>query len=243
MNLGNTEQDAMHDEEPKTLSLLSGVAASSAPPTEAELLEAAGGTKSKLMGRGAAVVGAIALVAAGSLYAMRLTHGNLEVSSAKEAESTIENFVAKRSQRDKLASSHPLRDENIDALFEDADAVVAMFAADVTDRQVPLEYVKKNPFQLVETKPAAGAATPVDNSDYARQQRLRALTAELGKYKLYSVMTGGQRNVAVVNGEFVQERQKLGSFTVTRIEPLAVTLSADGAAFQLTIDTDPNKRR
>jgi len=73
-------------------------------------------------------------------------------------------------------------------------------------------------------------------------RRLEELQGELKKYKLYSVMTG-PRNVAVVNGDFVQERQRLGSFTVVKIDPLAVTLQAEGETFQLTIDNDPNQKK
>lgn len=239
MNLGHKSNHGM-EEEPKTLSLLTGVAASSSPPTEAELLES-GGSKGLPMGRGAAVIAAVAVIAAGSVWMMRATQGEIAVAGGQEAESRIENFVAKRSQRDKLGENHPLSDQNMEALFQDADAVVAMFASDVSEKQVPLEYVKKNPFQLLSSKPTAGPA-PVDNSQFARDRRLQELSTELGRYKLYSVMTG-PRNVAVINGDFVQERQRLGSFTVAKIEPLSVTLSAAGETFRLTIETDPNQKR
>lgn len=230
-----------HDEEPKTLSLLSGVGAGASPATEAELLESSGGGGKKV-GQGAVVLGVVAVVAAGSLYLMRAAQGSINTAGPAAAEAKIEEVLAKVSKRENLAPESALRTENVEKLFQDTDAVVAMFATNVTEKQVPLQYIKKNPFQIADAPATKHEGPAQDVGAFAKTQRLKALQAELGKYKLYSVMSG-PRSVAVINGDFYQERQKLGGFVITKIEPLCVTLAAEGQTFQLIIDHDPNKGR
>lgn len=227
------------DEEPQSLSLLGGVAGGGM--TDADLIEADAKKRGgSLLNQTGLMLVIVAVVAAVSLYAMRLTQGDLAGNGSTEAESKIENWLIKVQNPRALPEDSPLLPENRADLFGDTDTILAMFNDDQSKHQVPVEYVKKNPFILPGEGVAAGPLAPV--SDGSRG--MKALRDELAQLRLESVMTGGARSIAVINGEFYQIGAKVGSFTVESMDPMSVQLTADGHRFVLTIDGgDKSKRR
>lgn len=221
-------------EEPQTLSLLSGVAGGAAGISDAELLEADKKRKGAgLLTQTPVLIGAVAIIAAGSLFAMRATGGDLGGGN-KELEAKIENWLIKAQNPKALDKDSPLLPENQVDLFKDTDTILAMFQTDFTDRQVPVEYVKKNPFVLEEEQVAPGA--PVDTTSRDRAKKLEALNRELATLQLQTVMVSGTRTVAVINGDFKQPGDAIGSFKLTTMDTLSVTLTAEGETFKLTLE-------
>lgn len=239
---------APNEDEPKTMSLLGGVAGGGGGGfggmSDADLAAMDNAGKSGLLNQNVLIVVAVVLVAAGTLYAMRLTQGDLKPQIDKAVEGRIEDALVKLANRDKLDPNNPIRSENIDELFRDTESILGMFSADVAATQVPIEYVKKNPFELT-GKADGGVVVPVNDGEKARARRRAQLESELSNYKLNSVMLG-TRKIAIIGSDFKQEGDTLGSFKVEKIEELSVTLSAEGETFQLTIETraeNGSKRR
>jgi hypothetical protein len=235
MNLDESKPPA--DDEPRTMSLMSGVAGGGGIGEPDLAVEDTGRRGGNLLSHSGMIIAIVAVLAAGSLYAMRITQGDLTGSTSRDVEQKIENAIIKLSRPGSMAANDPLRAENRASLFQDTDAILAMFAGDRGDHQVPVEYVQKNPFVLPTTQQAAG---PVDNSMRDRQRRLDALNQELSRLNLQTVMLGA-RNVAVINGEFHQPGGTVGSFTIESMDATSVQLIAEGERFVLRID-DPTRR-
>lgn len=239
MNFNEADPPA-GEKEPQSLSLLGGVAGGGGGMTEADLLEADSKKRGgSLLNQTGLVIVAVAVVAIASLYAMRLTQGDLAGSGSTEAESKIENWLIRVQNPRSLPDDSPLLPENRDDLFGDTDTILAMFADDQSKHQVPVEYVKKNPFVLPGEGVATGPALPVPDGS----RGMKALSDELEQYRLDSVMTGGARSIAVINGEFYGIGAKVGSFTIESMDPMSVGLMADGNRFVLTIDSGSKSKR
>jgi hypothetical protein len=228
-----TAADDPGDESEKSLSLMSGVIRPEGLP------ELDDGEVTALRGPGRLlslssmlVVGALVLVVL-LLVALRAGRGQIVAGAdASDLERKIEATLAKLTNPAVMADDDPLRAENITSLFRDTASIVNILSEDHTAHQVPIEYVKKNPFALAIYKPA------VDDSGLrhaaAQSARLKKLQQEFAAYKLQTIMKG-RPNIAVINGEFYREGQTIGSFTVQKIEQMGVTLAADGQAFALTM--------
>lgn len=186
---------------------------------------------------GSLVILLIASIAAGTIYLMRKSSMDMSARGGKEIELKIEMALAKLSKPQGMAPQDPLQKGNLDKLFSDTESIVQMFAADSTSRQVPIEFVQKNPFLLpiertVVVPTATGQTVVVERRDDSRERKLRA---ELKDLKLQTVMRG-RVPVAIINGNFVQVDQKIGSFTLKAIDELGVQLEADGMTFPLTME-------
>lgn len=212
------------------------------PEANADIdFDAGGGSKS--VSTSTLVVLLVASIAAGTLYLMRKSGTDTSTIGGKEIEAKIEMALAKLSQPGAMASQDPLQKGNLDKLFSDTDSIVHMFASDSTTRQVPIEFVKKNPFAMpmertVVVPTATGEKVVVQRQDDFRERKLRE---ELKDLKLQTVMRG-RVPVAIINGNFVQVDQKVGSFTLKSIDDLGVKLEADGLSFSLTMeDKNPSK--
>lgn len=248
MPTGHDVEDAGADSEPQSMSLMSGVAggASAGGLSDAELLGVDAGGGGRRVSQSTLVLVAVAVVAAGSLYLMRLTQGDLAAGgAATEASIKIEEALAKLTQPKTLAPDDPLRKQSLRALFQDTDSIIAMFATDLSAHQVPLEQLKKNPFQIA-AAPAEAGVLAADTTDRDRAKRLAELREKLETLSLNSIMISGNgptsRKVAIINGEFYQPGQTVGGFTITSMDPLAIQLEAAGHSFQLTLN-DKNKER
>lgn len=226
------------EEEPQSMSLL-GVGAGAAGGgglTDADLIDAdqkrGGGG---VLNQTGVVAVAIAVVAAGCLYGMRFTQRDLSGGVSQDVEAKIEQTLIKLSKPSVMREDDPLRDENLQNLFQDTDAIVAMFVGEGVEHQVPVEYVKKNPFLLPGEEEMPGA--PVDTTARDRAKQLEALGKELAGLQLQTVMMSGNRSVAVIDGEFYQIGSKVGSFVIEGMDAMSVQLRAAGQPFTLTIDT------
>ncbi|MBI1336808.1 MAG: hypothetical protein GC164_07590 [Phycisphaera sp.] len=232
--------DGPDDESDKSLSLMGGVMQSEGLP-EADLDMQSTRGSSKLLSHGSMLVVLIFVVAAGSIYAMKVTQGAIRSDpQTKEVEARVEQALAKLSRPSAMAQDDPLLQQNLGSLFKDTDAIVSMFKSDMTAHQVPIEYVQKNPFELYNESPVADASA--DPGAGANNRVLQQLEMELGDLELQTVMLGA-RPVAVISGEIVQPGQSVGSFKVKTISQLAVVLEASGHDFTLSLKNDqtPNK--
>jgi hypothetical protein len=222
------------DESEKTMSLLSGVARPEEMPevSDTEFGDAKG--PGKLMSQGTMVLVALLVVAGLVIYAMR-TVQNGGTSGNKDVDAKIEQALAKISQPYALSGDDALAPGNTAKLFKDTQEIVEEFSNDPAKREVPIDYVKKNPFVMPTTATpeapvGAGPARPDENA-----LAIKKLQAELKNLKLQSVM-GGNRPVAIIDGELVQPGGTVGSFTVKAIKGTTVELEGAGQPFTLTME-------
>ncbi len=185
----------------------------------------------KLLGQSMILITVVAVIAAGSLYAMRLSQDNMATGQAtKDAESKIADFLAKR---DLLHSSDPRNPENVEKLLHDTDEIIDSISVGTAIQQVPVEFVKKNPFTILVMPQVSEELNP----DAVLRKAMKNLQAELSRFELQTVM-GGARNVAIINGDFYQEGDAIGSFTIQSISPdhQAIELMAEGHLFELNLE-------
>jgi hypothetical protein len=192
-------------------------------PAEAVTREFAGGpADSPRVSK--ATLGMIGLFLAGAAVVGILSlRGGPSKADAKDqaVETRVETFINQNQRDGGLAKD-----------FQETKKVVDAFYNYASRHQVPVEDLKANPFVFDQSKKGAGAAKAADTSkETARRQA--ELQGELGKLTLQSVMMGARGGTAIVNNNFVAEGHKLGSFTVTKIQPGQVQLTCEGAMFLL----------
>ncbi len=210
-----------------TMPLMGGVVHPEGLP-DAEGLEApVGRSGSHLLSSGTLVILAVAAVAAGSLFLMRSTQHPVPTTD-KAVEARIEQALVKLSSSKPLDAQDPLSHQGMSALFDNTDRIVSMFTRNTATKQVPLKYLKKDPFVLTITP----RMVAVGDSNAAANARM---TEELKDLKLEAVMQG-RIPVAVINGNLVQPGQRLGNFTVKSISGLSVVLEAGGASYTLKME-------
>jgi len=243
--VGSDNQTSDADETSKALSLMGGVVRPEGLP-EADDFSSIDKAKSnrKFLSQGTMLILIVFVIAAGTLYGMRLSN-HIDGPSAhiKTMEAKVDQALAKLSAPQGLAKNDALQPANIKKLFEDTDQIVSMFSADLTQRQVPIRFVKKNPFVLPVFQSVREESDAYDAEDSAKaeQKRIRMLKQELGHYELQSIMQGS-RPVAVINGELVQPGQRIGSFKLIAIHNRSVELQNGGTNFTLTMENQADKQ-
>jgi len=104
--------------------------------------------------------------------------------------------------------------------------------------QIPLEDVKKNPFELARLDPDAGPSTPENAlSEIERRQRQREaeISRKLADLKLDSIM-GGKIPLARISGKLVRVGDTISDiFRVQTINGRSVELIADGEVYRLAM--------
>lgn len=105
--------------------------------------------------------------------------------------------------------------------------------------QVPLNDVKKNPFELniqkKEEPVARKIANPVDREAYEREQRQRLIQTTFNSLELNSVLAGSTP-IARISGENVRVGDKIKNlFLVHAIHGRTVDLIADGEKYTLSM--------
>jgi len=222
-------------EEPRSLSLMGGIVGNG-EMSEADLLNIDGGSGHGKIAQGTLLLFIVAVIGAGSLYAMRVTQSDLGSAAVSEdVEARIAQVLARMASPNKADQPIAAQQESLQALFRDTSTIVAMFADDPTQQQIPIEYVQKNPFAIAlpgSGKDGKGEVAVVPVRDRSEELRRRALETELSRLELQTVMQS-RNPVAVINGQLVQMGQSIGSFTVTRIEGLWVELSSGNHVFRL----------
>ena len=233
---GGQHEAPTDGEQSQSMSLLGGVARPEGLPqadqNELEAIDESGG---RGLSQGTILVIAVVVIAAGSLYAMRLTHGKIAPDTS-QAEARMEQILAKLSNPAAISDQDPLHPEKMRDLFRDTDKIVGMLKTDLGNQQVPVEYVKKNPFKLGISKPEDKPTRTVSNrNDEAMLKRLRS---ETSRYSLQTVMNGASGPIAVIDGDFYTQGKTLGSFKIVNIDAstLTVTLAAQGHTFELTMN-------
>ncbi len=232
------------DESNKTMSLMGGIVRPEGLPDAQDFahLDSGKGGK-KVLSQGTMLIVLVAAIAAGTLYLMRVSNRETGTNAkTKTVEAKIDQALAKLATPKNMTASDPLKPDNIKKLFEDTDDIIAMFSADLTQRQVPVQFIKKNPFVLPvfqSVRPEADSPD-ADTSKKAAEERVRMLRQELKRYELQSIMQGS-RPVAVISGELVQPGHTLGSFKVTAIHDRTVELQNSGATFTLTMEKEERR--
>lgn len=224
----------------KQMSLMSGVARPEGMSDPDEFDIDGLGSKRPKLSQGTMLILVVCVIAAGTLYGMRLSQRKVGSDRhSREVEKKIDEALAKIDAPSGLDKSSPLNSDRLNDLFKDTDDIVSMFAADTTQRQVPIQFIKKNPFvlpiyQAIEVAPVIDTAAAMNR---AKQKLLEELQKEFESLHLQSVM-GGDRPVAIIDGDLVQPGQSIGSFTVTSIEDLTVKLESSGQSFELGMEDE-----
>lgn len=229
-----TERPAVGEDEAQSMSLLGGVAAGEDPSHVDDFDEP--GVAGRGISRGTLLVILVGVLAFGAIYAMRVMQGDMEADGDAQIEARMEQILAKLSNPDALDENDPLRPQNMEGLFQDTDAIVASLATDLSGRQVPAEFVKKNPFAL----PLAEQSEQEEEVDDAAERRAaqrRELESEVQHLNLQSLMGRGANTMAVIDGEIYSQGDTVGSFRVESVDASSqtVTLEADDHRFDLTM--------
>lgn len=192
-------------------------------------------------GKGGFLLFVILLSVAGAvLWTMRKTGGVLAPNTATAAtEKQIDQALAKLKGSGANA-------QDINSLFGDLDKLVDQFEVDPTKKQVPIDYVQKNPFELrsltnQNSDKNDKSNNPANSEERARAARLKSLQDELAKMNLQSIITG-KDNIAMITGNVVRAGNRVGNFKVTAIHPQVVELEAligpnDKVSFSLKLKT------
>ena len=221
------------DDEPMSMTL-SGIGRGDGAPGENSYEGSAETGGGGLLSQTTLIIVVVAIVAAGSLYLMRATQSDLSGSKElQEIEAKIATTLNRLNSPTLLPDGDPLLSENLNALLTPTNEVTAIFEHDVRDQQVPIEQVKKDPFSLAVGENTLESAS-VGNAADELDRKLAKFREELRKYELQSIMVGN-RNIAVIGGEFYKKGDHVGSFTVTDIDKFTVYLEAAGSPFELTL--------
>jgi hypothetical protein len=182
---------------------------------------------------GAMLLVVLLIAAAGVLGAMRMTSGVPTTdASIADAERKIDQALKKLATPARAAETNG----KIQALLGDTDSIITMFANDPSRKQVSVDQLAKNPFELFVTRKAGSDTDPnVKVIDKLKAERLKKLKDELAKLSVQSVLQG-RTSLAVVSGKVLREGDSVGSFTVTQIGPFGVRLTADGNTYTLLMD-------
>lgn len=227
------------EDEAPTMPLLGGIVRPEGLPEAADLDLTALKSPGRTLNQGTMLIVAAFAVAAGSVWAMKMGSSASAAPGDPEIDKKFEQTLIQLTNPDAISPDSGLHPANLKSIPASAEDISRRFATDYTQRQVPIEYVKKNPFRLALVK-APQDDGPVVAVDNAAAQRLKALQAEFNKLKLQTIMRG-RPNVAVINDEICREGQKVGTFTIARIDQLSVELTAENQTFTLKMDTGPDK--
>lgn len=241
MNESRNITNELAEEEPSSLSLMGGVAKPEGLPEAADLDMDALQASSRKVSQGTMIILLVVLIAAGSLYAMRIGQGDLSAGGVPtEVMTKIEAALARNSPTATAQAS--VQKASMKAAFRDTESIVSMFNSDITKRQVPIEYVQKNPFALPIQAKSEVALSADNPSDALRIKELqRKLQTEFDKFSLQSVMANARIPVVVIDGEFFKAGQTIGSFTIVKIHDRGVDMTADGVTFTLSMQDQATK--
>lgn len=188
----------------------------------------------------------VVLIAAGALYAMRASHGDMGSNGMNSAvEAKIEQALAKLTRPEALRNDDPLLTQNLTRLFRDTDAIIEIFAVDPSEQQVPAAQLKKNPFRVHTVNTADLLDDPDANARAAERERAKLKKQLIDEYKTLKLQSvvAGRMPIAMINNNMHREGDALGSFTVRKIRTteLAVELFAHDMIFVLRMKSSSNK--
>ena len=232
------------EEEPSQVPLMTGVGRPDGLDSDIDYQSM--GEGSKIFNKSTMLIVTVILIAAGALYAMRISQGDGKQSEdVRKSEAKIEQLMTQLKSADALGGNHSLAKGSIDKLMNDAEFIISQLDVDPSKRQVPIEFTKKNPFYLFMERPVEAVATKAaePNAEEKKQAELmKKLEGDLGRFKIQSILPNGRKPVAIIDGKIVQVGETIGSFKVKEIQKLAVILEAEGKEFTLSIESDPNNK-
>jgi hypothetical protein len=238
-NLGVVDPSLQPTEEERSIPLMMGVAGRPDGISEVSGSSSNKGLK-KVFNQGTFVIIAVVFVGAAILTIMRVGDRGDNQANPKtaEIEIAIDVTLEKLEKQGGVPAGNPLNKDTMDSLFNDTNKALTIFALDPAKVQIPVEYVKKDPFFLSVAPQAVTATSARANPGNAKAENtltaLRSLEAEVSAFDLQSVMTGS-RPIAIINGEYLQPGQTIGSFTIKSIDPKGVELENNGSVIRLDI--------
>jgi len=197
------------------------------------------------------------LLGVGLVAFMSLRKGPSETSAAQEqseqqADSAIDRFLvtqqaaqrAGRAGAPTAKANGQIGGKKRRGLIGGTRSLVQMFTSFTSKNQVPLDELKTNPFRFAARPPTHSQQTAEQQkaaelarfAEEARRQRVEQLKAEFPKLRLQSVVTGPAGKRAMINSTVVGVGDTVGPFTVAKIEPRRVILTAEGETFILEIN-------
>jgi len=232
----NTDQASESDGQASVMSMMSGEANDQPLGMEEE---AEGDASGPTINSSLVIIGVVAVVLVGAVVLMRSLQTNEldEGGVSPKLQAKVEQYIGgNKASAD--AGGATDAGKSIPGMNRNTGSIVAMFSQDFSDKQVPIEFVKKNPFRLSLPEPKQKPQdTKEDKPDpeQQRRKRLAKLRNQADRLTLQSVM-GGDSPVAVIDGELYQRGDRVGPFTIHSISRLRVKVKAAGEMFTLTMD-------
>jgi len=170
-----------------------------------------------------AMVGVIALGAAGVWFMYQKAGGPAAANAATAAETaqakkTINSFLDNGGQNVK----------NMEQMLKDTEKYVQQFLNPMV-KQVPLAELHLNPFR---TKASDGKPDDAGNARKREEERLAMLKA-VQALQLQSVMYGETRKACMINNALYKEGQQVDSFTIEKITANTVIVKNGVYRFEL----------
>lgn len=183
----------------------------------------------------------VATLGAGALYFMRSTQDDIEVRGTAGLSSRIDAALGRLTNADLMSEDDPLSPRAVDRLFSDTDRVLAIFASDPAEKQVPVQYIKKNPFSIRVQRLVAETGEPEPQIDLEARRRMAQLEQSFKRLQLQSVVDM-RVPVAVINGDMYRRGDQIEGFSITAISSKhqAVKLNAQGRDWVLRMKTQAN---
>ncbi len=185
------------------------------------LPEAFGGDAKKkpLITSGTLLVMVLFIISAGGLYVMNYTQmGITESGKNSKDEKTIEKYLALVSKEGskgtvKRIGHMGLKDSKVESINK-------LLSVDVASHQVPVESLRKDPFQVkLRKQPGKGTTNKKDES--IRKKKKQMMIAFARRLRITGILTGGAVPTAIihVNGKrrMYDQGSKVGPFVLTKI--------------------------
>ncbi|MEM6333801.1 MAG: hypothetical protein AAF823_10735 [Planctomycetota bacterium] len=237
MPMGDDESSVAPDESNKSMSLMGGVGGGD------DALDGVIVDETPSAGRSPWVQTFIllALVAAlggGAIYVMRAAQDSVQTRGTDGLASRIDDALGRLTNASVMRDDDPYSPRAVNELFSDTDRVLAIFATDPTEKQVPVGLLKKNPFSLRVQRVVTETGEAAPEIDLAEQKRQAELRQAYRRLKLQSVIDM-RVPVAVINGDMYRVGQQIEGFEIAAISSRnqAVKLTAGGRDWVLRMET------
>jgi hypothetical protein len=179
------------------------------------------------------ILACLLLVGVGVVYALSQRKGPATASAEQQAaESQVDSALLRLSGQGALASG----------TAKPTQKLLAEFFQQVSDRQVPLDRLGKNPFLFVRpgqslltaTQPQAGGTVEAEPAAAPVKQDIEQVKAALKRLRLQSVMMGGNSGgTALISNNLLTVGQRIDCFVVQAIQPGQVVLGWEDREFTL----------
>lgn len=204
--------------------------------------------QAKRLDTGTVLIVVVVLVAGGTLFGMRTL---ARMSAGAERQTDVDRTVDKFLQT--LAGTATGPDGTPISLdLGETGEVLGVLTEQYTDRQVPLEDVQRNPFQIFEQTAAVEPIRSGESAEEAFARQQREFEAQVQRvaadFVLQSVMMSSNP-LASIDGRIVRIGQVLSSpdgkheFRVSAIRPESVRLMVENEALDLTVEIDVRVQR